>query len=50
VLSYFVNNLQFPGKLETVAEPSFVKKLLIAKRELIIQGIKFASQEEVKKT
>jgi hypothetical protein len=41
VIEYFVNNINHPKKLEIVAEPSFIKYLLAAKRELMLQGIHF---------
>ena len=44
IITFFVNNLQFPKKLEALGEPSLIKKLLMIKRELMIQGIKFTSQ------
>ena len=48
VISHFLNNLSFPDQLETVAEPTLVKKLLSTKRELIIQGIHFSSKSDKK--
>lgn len=41
LITYFINNLQFANKLEALAEPTLVKRLLALKRELIIQGVKF---------
>ena len=39
IITHFVNNLQHPSKLVTVTEPTFVKKILAMKRELIMQGV-----------
>ena len=45
MLGYFVNNLGHPARLEAVGEPSFVKKILMIKRELIFQGVVFEKKE-----
>jgi hypothetical protein len=45
IVTFFINNLLFPKKLEAIGEPSLIKKLLTIKRELMIQGVKFKSQE-----
>jgi hypothetical protein len=53
VITYFVNNLQFPNLLEAEAEPTLVKRLLMMKRELMIQGVKLESmrsRKEVRKS
>jgi hypothetical protein len=41
LITYFINNLTFPNKLEALAEPTLVKCLLAFKRELMIQGVTF---------
>lgn len=32
LITYFINNLQYTGKLEALAEPTLVKRLLALKR------------------
>lgn len=50
LITYFVNNLTFPQRLEAVAEPTLVKRLLTLKRELILQGIFFPTQQRSAQT
>ena len=49
VVTHFINNLQHPSNLVDVTEPSFTKKILAVKRELIMQGVKFPTLADQKK-
>lgn len=50
LLTFFINNLTFAQRLEAVAEPTLVKRLLSLKRELILQGTSFPTQQRSAQT
>ena len=44
-ITYFLENIDNPARLESFVEPTFIKKLLTIKRELIMQGIHFDTKK-----
>ena len=50
IITHFINNLHKPSNLTDIAEPTFIKKLLSLKRELLMQGVEFSSLKNQKKT